>query len=144
MRLIDADALKESVSKNPQGQLYRFEVYGLICDAPTIDAIPMEWLEDHSQVSPIRGIAVKGLIEEWHKEQAADHPEPKYPTWAEWLESVHVLTNNKSVTYKDGNVTYGTKYYQSVSPNTEFYQPIPADIAEKLGIQPKEADHGNV
>ena len=84
------------------------------------------------------------LIEQTVMAWAAEHPEPKYPTWAEWLESVHVLTNNKSVTYKDGNVTYGTKYYQSVSPNTEFYQPIPADIAEKLGIKPKEADHGNV
>lgn len=79
---------------------------------------------------------VETVVTNW----AAEHPEPKYPTWAEWLESVHVLTNNKSVTYKDGNVTYGTKYYQSVSPNTEFYQPIPADIAEKLEIEPKEKE----
>ena len=77
------------------------------------------------------------LVAKW----AAEHPEQKYPTWAEWLESVHVLTNNKSVTYKDGNEIYGAKYYQSAILNTKFYQPIPADIAQKLGIQPKEADH---
>lgn len=43
---------------------------------------------------------------------AAKHPEPKYPTWGAWLTEKYGWNN-----------AYGT--------------PIPADIAEKLGIEPK-------
>ena len=44
-------------------------------------------------------------------EWAEAHPEPKYPTWVEWFNSM-------------GGVDCG--------------EPIPADIAERLGIKPKE------
>ena len=44
---------------------------------------------------------------------AAEHPEPQYPTLAEWLRSMG-LANHRMI------------------------DPIPADIAEKLGLQPKE------
>ena len=42
---------------------------------------------------------------------ASAHPEPQYPTWVEWFNSM-------------GGVDCGER--------------IPADIAEKLGIKPKE------
>lgn len=50
----------------------------------------------------------------------ADHPEPVYPTWVEWFREMGV-----------------------VSPKQEYFhdwllKPIPADIAQKLGIEPKE------
>lgn len=48
---------------------------------------------------------------------AAEHPEPVYPTWAEYL--MHT--------------------YQDVSYARILGETIPADIASKLGIQPKEA-----
>ena len=53
---------------------------------------------------------------------AAEHPEPVYPTWFEYLYAI----NNPD-------------YFDL----TEFYTwmrhtPIPADIAQKLGIEPKE------
>lgn len=53
---------------------------------------------------------------------AAEHPEPQYPTWFEYLYAI----NNPD-------------YFDL----TEFYTwmrhtPIPADIAQKLGIKPKE------
>lgn len=51
-------------------------------------------------------------IREW----AAEHPEPVYPTWAEYL--MHV--------------------YQDVSYARILGETIPADIAQKLGIEPKE------
>ena len=70
MRLIDADALPIVTRGRNHHRKY---VHADITDAPTIDAIPVEWLKEHSQISPVRGIAVKGLIEEWHKEQEADH-----------------------------------------------------------------------
>ena len=52
------------------------------------------------------------LVMEW----AAEHPEPVYPTWAEYL--MHV--------------------YQDVSYARILGETIPADIAEKLGIEPKK------
>ena len=46
---------------------------------------------------------------------AAEHPAPKYPTWMEYLFTI----------------------YDTVWPQIATME-IPADIAEKLGIEPKE------
>lgn len=46
---------------------------------------------------------------------AAEHPEPVYPTWGTWLSE---------------------KYDYDL--REIMYTPIPADIAQKLGLQPKE------
>ena len=51
------------------------------------------------------------IVTQW----AAEHPEPVYPTWGTWL---------------------GTKYDYDL--REILYTPIPADIAQKLGIEPKE------
>lgn len=45
---------------------------------------------------------------------AEEHPEPKYPTWLDWI----------------SKLTGGAVVILS--------QPIPADIAEKLGVEPLE------
>ena len=50
---------------------------------------------------------------------AAEHPEPVYPTWIEWFQS-HIWKKGTDVS------------------SMLLYDPIPADIAEKLGLQPKE------
>lgn len=50
-------------------------------------------------------------IERLVMEWAAENPGPVYPTWVEWFNSI-------------GGVDCG--------------EPIPAEIAEKLGIEPKE------
>ena len=49
---------------------------------------------------------------------AAEHPEPVYPTWYEYL----------------------SDYYRAAFGDMSVIskQPIPADIAQKLGLQPKE------
>ena len=69
---------------------------------------------------------------------AAAHPEPVYPTWREWLikrgiisfePDLHSLLHPEPTT-----VTNAVKAYL----NEEGSKPIPADIAEKLGLQPKE------
>ena len=67
-------------------------------------------------------------------EEALDRREPKeqpvdavYPTWAEWLESKQIIT-----------VTPIDKYTKRVLPAFYMFSPIPADIAEKLGLQPKQ------
>jgi hypothetical protein len=59
-------------------------------------------------------------ITEW----AAEHPEPVYPTWAEWLMSIGVISG----LFQNG----------AIDARGNFRQPIPADIAQKLGIEPKE------
>ena len=67
---------------------------------------------------------------------AADHPEPVYPTWAEWQDSM----------FPDAEIditpcTFGSRdrFKCEGKTCTEcMEQQIPADIAEKLGIKPKE------
>lgn len=65
-------------------------------------------------------------IEKTVMEWAAEHPEPAYPTWEQYL--VDLMTADMMANKTD-------------NPNSvENYMrktPIPADIAEKLGIEPK-------
>lgn len=74
------------------------------------------------------------LLQEKIAAWAAENPEPVYPTWREWLNDIGVV-----------GVEYTTRIYttankglvQYVSTMPSFYRPIPADIAEKLGLKPK-------
>lgn len=63
---------------------------------------------------------------------AAEHPEPVYPTWKEWLEEQCVVVHFDSVNEKGKKV----KWELTNKSNC----PVPADIAKKLGIEPKEAE----
>lgn len=54
---------------------------------------------------------------------AAEHPEPVYPTFREWLISIGVI---------------GKMSTHSVIADKLAMTPISADIADKLGIEPKE------
>lgn len=56
---------------------------------------------------------------------AAEHPEPVYPTWGEYLASIGVL---KPAQAKNA---YEVWFTQLCTTN------IPAEFAEKLGIEPK-------
>ena len=69
---------------------------------------------------------------------AAKHPEPVYPTWDEWQNS----------TFPDAGIditpcAFGSRdrlnCFLNKKCSTCKEQQIPADIAEKLGIKPKEA-----
>ena len=67
---------------------------------------------------------------------AQEHPEPVYPTWYEWQNS----------TFKDAHkhiapCAFGSRDRFKCEGKTCYVcmdQQIPADIAEKLGIKPKE------
>lgn len=76
---------------------------------------------------------VERLVMQW----AAKHPEPVYPTWDEWQKSV----------FPDAEIditpcTFGSRdrlnCFLEKKCSTCKEQQIPADIAEKLGIKPKE------
>lgn len=67
---------------------------------------------------------------------AADHPEPVYPTWFEWLEQVNVAGR----AYDPEPYYSGDKevYLRTAAFTPKAFEAIPADIAQKLGIEPKE------
>lgn len=67
---------------------------------------------------------------------AAEHPEPVYPTWLEWLKSMGVIPYLMGlVTVRDVDGTFEDGH---VNITENAFKEIPADIAEKLGLQPKE------
>lgn len=112
---------------------------------PTVDAVPVVhgmWIDEHPdnfldprmRCSICRAIA-NPLIK-WHycpncgakmdDEQrvmrgAAEHQEPKYQSWGEWLSEIGVFQ------CEDGKWRFA-----------KANDPISADIAEKLRLQPKE------
>ena len=62
---------------------------------------------------------------------AAEHPEPVYPTWVEWLLEQDVASKRPGFRFEEDGMyeNYLTAY---------AFKPIPADIAQKLGLEPKE------
>ena len=72
MRLIDADALPIVTRGKNHHRKY---VFADITDAPTIDAIPVEWLEAHAREYyedwGEEPITVENALKMWQKEQEA-------------------------------------------------------------------------
>lgn len=69
---------------------------------------------------------------------AADHPEPVYPTWEEWLQSVGVMESSEGLLRRIKGQLYIDGIPAHAVPTAKVLQPIDADIAQKLGLQPKE------
>ena len=63
-------------------------------------------------------------LEEVVMSWAEKHPKPVYPTWVEWLREIGIVPSEQKC-FHDWLLT-----------------PIPTDIAQKLGIEPKEAQDG--
>lgn len=57
---------------------------------------------------------------------AKDNPEPRYPTWAEWLCEVGV---SRVSSYQYGKVIY--------IRTRKFYEEMDAETAKLLGVEPK-------
>ena len=73
-----------------------------------------------------------GKIEEIVNTWAAEHPEPKYPTWHEYLKKMGLITSMK-VYFSDENGA-GVKLEAGLTKKAN--QPIPAEIAAALGLEP--------
>ena len=58
---------------------------------------------------------------------AAEHPEPVYPTWMEWLTDLGAIP--KAINWDEPLVE---AVYDAIQEH------IPADIAQKFGIEPKK------
>ena len=70
-RLIDADALKVAVRKKFKDLPSRCEINGLVNAAPTVDAIPVEWMEDRiydMKRDPLYRRYAEMLLMEWLQE----------------------------------------------------------------------------
>jgi len=91
------------------------------CEENVLSVYPLETYDD----------ALIADIERNVMQWAADHPEPVYPTWGEWLEKQGVVKTVLSPRYEENGASYYTPMY-------EITNPIPGDIAEKLGLKPKE------
>lgn len=77
--------------------------------------------------------AIENIVMQW----AAEHPETVYPTWREWQRAVF-----PDVTSRIQPCMFLSKQKLGCANSTCLVcasKPIPADIAEKLGIRPKEA-----
>jgi hypothetical protein len=73
---------------------------------------------------------VENVVAKW----AAEHPEPIYPSWIDWLMANGVIPDSYSAKHSmESGVRAATFYVTS-----KAFTPIPADIAQKLGIEPKE------
>ena len=69
------------------------------------------------------GDEIERRVMDW----ATEHPEPQYPTWWEWLADKGIVPAEVKA-----SVAYELN-------KTGLVNPIPTDIAEKLGLKPKEA-----
>ena len=99
-------------------------------------------------VCPVGPLSVCGECADWREEDFAkaeerimdwadEHPAPQYPTWGEWLAENNILEVTCS-TRATSTTSSSTTYVQNVRTLPAFYRPIPADIAAKLEIEPKE------
>ena len=103
------------------------DAVGQDCDRCPIEGSPCQYI--HFGILDLKFNERK--IMQW----ATEHPEPVYPNWIDWLMSESVIpTNYMADNSTDSGVRAGMFYVTS-----KAFEPIPADIAQKLGIEPKEA-----
>ena len=77
---------------------------------------------------PLQAERIERTVMQW----AAEHPKPVYPTWIKWLGEQGIL----NVTMLPTDTGGGLEIYGEITGRA--YEHIPADIAQKLGIEPKE------
>jgi hypothetical protein len=77
-------------------------------------------------------------LEEMVMQWAAEHPEPVYSTWEEWLQSVGVMESSEGLLRRIQGQLLIDGIPAHAVPTSKVLQPMDADIAQKLGIEPKE------
>jgi len=94
---------------------------------------------DHQGYSKTGAAELEHIIMTW----AADHPELVYPTWGEWLEQQGICFSSLTHRNHVGGVIIPEVFNYQIEGKTAFMcgnkvnEPIPDDIAQKLGIEPK-------
>ena len=79
-----------------------------------------------------------GKIEELINAWAAEHPEPKYPTWREYLKEIGVVIE-RNISYPENGPEglYIVEKNHALILNENADCPIPAEIAIALKLEPK-------
>ena len=92
------------------------------------DECPMGCPMNGVNISQCRKIAFEcpEVTEKTVMDWATEHPELVYPNWSQWLISIGVIPKEIDISQYHAIIELG------------LIKPIPADIAEKLGIEPKE------
>lgn len=100
----------------------RFEAEKILTDSETsgLDAL---WLAMDNPEE------IESMVMSW----AAEHPEPIYPTWGNWLAEIGLINWQNN----------GEGEYSVMFPTFKMCKPIPAEIAQKLGIEPVPIFHGD-
>lgn len=93
------------------------------CPLFAIERAPCGWLHSETEYQAKQ---MEEAVMSW----AAEHPEPIYPTWGEWFAEQGELSAN----WKDLRVVSCSGKF-SAGIIGLFYNEIPADIAQKLGIE---------
>ena len=65
---------------------------------------------------------------------AAEHQEPVYPTWIDWLMSEGVIPDGYSAMHSMKSEVRAATFFVT----SKAFMPIPASMAQNLGIKPKE------
>jgi len=74
-----------------------------------------------------------GKIEEIVNTWAAEHPEPKYPSWREYLKKIGVVIE-RNIDYFENSCVVSKDNAFILNENAD--QPIPVEIATALGLEP--------
>lgn len=92
-----------------------------------MNLVQQAWAEGkrNAEVETLRAAIEEALNERDHKQEQTC---AVYPTWGEWLIQQGVL--------KAGTTTMYGITWQPVGDN--LFEPIPADLAQKLGLEPKK------
>ena len=69
-------------------------------------------------------------VEKW----VAEHPEPAYPTWIDWLRDVGVIPTQEEASRSMRDGVRAASFYVIA----KAFSQIPADMAKRLEIKPKE------
>lgn len=101
------------------------------CPFGKSDGCPFDFFKHHTKSFDF--YEVEHIVMDW----ADKHPEPKYPTWEQWWENTFPEASEAFPPCKGYFMRVGDRRSECRIPcEVCKQQPIPADIAEKLGIKP--------
>jgi hypothetical protein len=89
------------------------------CPLFTIEGTPCGWIHGGTEYQVKQ---MEEAVMAWAKE----HPGPVYPTWGEWFTRIGLYHDTSSANINANDLV------------ELLFKRIPADIAQKLGIEPKE------
>lgn len=116
-----------------------------MCDAYDCDHCPITYVSVLCALASDEGLTY-GVIKKFESkvmQWAKEHPEPQYPTWKEWKEENFPdapvgLTPCSFMSRERQGKIMGEEECVFLNCADCMNTSIPADIAKKLGIRPKE------